>query len=73
MRRSTESAIEDYVEETYAMGEPSVPLEKALSVAAALENDETLRRLAMRATLVSCDTDFARFDGLKWMNPLKSG
>ncbi len=55
------------------MGEPSVPLEKALSVAAALENDETLRRLAKRATLVSCDTDFARFDGLKWMNPLNSG
>ncbi|MEO1303121.1 MAG: hypothetical protein AAFV36_08060 [Myxococcota bacterium] len=42
------STAEDYVEETYAMGEPSVPLEKALSVAAALEEDETVRKLAMR-------------------------
>ena len=37
-----------------------------------LTSDAHLAALAIehRAELCSCDTDFARFDGLKWRNPL---
>jgi hypothetical protein len=37
-----------------------------------LTTDAHLAALALNheAVLVSCDTDFARFPGLKWMNPL---
>ena len=38
-----------------------------------LTTDAHLAALAMShdATLVSCDNDFARFDGLRWENPLR--
>lgn len=37
-----------------------------------LTNDAHLAALALThgATLVSCDNDFARFPGLKWLNPV---
>ena len=37
-----------------------------------LTSDAHLAALAVThgATLVSCDADFARFEGLRWMNPL---
>ena len=40
--------------------------------AGALTTDAHLAALAIArgAVLVSCDTDFARFDGLRWENPL---
>lgn len=39
-----------------------------------LVTDAHLAALAMDhgATLVSCDSDFSRFDGLRWENPLQS-
>ena len=39
-----------------------------------LTTDAHLATLAIThdATLVSCDTDFARFAGLRWENPLKA-
>lgn len=37
-----------YREQTYAMGVPGVELDKALGVAAALEDEEILRKLALR-------------------------
>lgn len=33
---------------TYDMGEPLIPLEKALRLAAELEDEETIRKLAVR-------------------------
>jgi hypothetical protein len=33
---------------TFDLGEPAVPLEKALLLAAELEDEETLRKLALR-------------------------
>jgi predicted transcriptional regulator len=37
-----------HIEETYAMGEPNVDLGKAIALAAALEDEETLRKLGLR-------------------------
>lgn len=37
-----------YREKTYAMGEPRVNLDKALALAASLEDDETREKLARR-------------------------
>jgi predicted transcriptional regulator len=37
-----------YRERTYAMGVPKVPLEKALALAAALEDEEIARKLVLR-------------------------
>ena len=37
-----------YREETYAMGEPRTELRKALALAAALEDDETIRKTTLR-------------------------
>jgi len=43
-------------------------------IAGNLTTDAHLAALALShdATLVSCDTDFARFKGLRWENPLPS-
>jgi len=45
---------------------------KSAAAGGNLVNDAHLATLAMSqgATLVSCDTDFARFEGLRWENPL---
>ncbi|HTR60004.1 MAG TPA: ribbon-helix-helix protein, CopG family [Casimicrobiaceae bacterium] len=37
-----------YRERTYALGKPKVPLDKALAVAAALEDEEIARKLMLR-------------------------
>jgi hypothetical protein len=37
-----------YRERPYALGTPRVPLDKALDLAAALEDDEVVRKLALR-------------------------
>jgi hypothetical protein len=39
---------EDQGTPTFSMGEPSVPVEKALRLAAELEDDELARRLSVR-------------------------
>ena len=46
-----------------------------LGTAGNLTTDAQLAALAVehQAELHSTDTDFARFDGLRWVNPLKSG
>jgi hypothetical protein len=37
-----------YREKTFSMGQPKVDLDKALSLAASLEDDEVIRKLALR-------------------------
>lgn len=48
------------------------PLFGAIGTAGNLTTDAHLAALALShdAVLVSCDTDFARFKGLRWENPL---
>ena len=48
---------------------------KDISGDASLTNDAHLAALALEhgLTVYSSDTDFARFNGLKWVNPLKNG
>ena len=50
------------------------PLIHGAGTAGNLTTDMHLAALAMRhdAVIVSCDTDFARFRGLRWENPLAS-
>lgn len=40
-------ATKRFVQKTHSMGQPSVPLNKALALAAALEDDELIRKLAL--------------------------
>lgn len=39
-----------FVQRTYAMGQPKVPLDKALSLAAELDDEETIRKMTDRET-----------------------
>lgn len=48
LRLSLSSRAESVCTPTFDLGEPSVPLEKALRLAAELEDEETLRKLALR-------------------------
>jgi len=43
-----EQGAEPFATPTFSMGEPAVPLDKALRLAAELEDDELVRRLAAR-------------------------
>jgi hypothetical protein len=47
MQRPAKSAP-TYREKTFRMGEPKAPLDKALALAAALEDEETLEKMARR-------------------------
>ncbi len=47
-RRSNRDQVEAYREKTYAMGQPAVNLDKALDLAAELEDAETLDKLTRR-------------------------
>jgi len=60
------------IQETAAHAELFAELLAALGTAGKLTSDAHLAALAIshNATLVSCDTDFARFRRLKWENPL---
>jgi uncharacterized protein len=51
------------------------PLLSEAGTAGNLVTDAHLAALAIShgATLVSCDADFARFQGLRWHNPLRAG
>ncbi len=48
LRAPPANAKPRYREKPYPMGQPSIPLDKALSVAAALEDEEILRKLMLR-------------------------
>lgn len=54
-------------------GEVFLGLLEALGTSGNLTTDAQLAALAIesQAELHSCDTDFARFPGLRWRNPLK--
>ena len=62
-----------FKQKTVSMGRPTVDLDKALALAAQLEDDAHLAALALThgATLASCDADFSRFRSLRWENPLR--
>jgi hypothetical protein len=48
---------------TFDMGQPALPLDKALRLAGELEDEELIRML------VSFDADFGRFRGCAWNSP----
>ena len=47
-RKSGGKSRKPFKQQTFDLGQPAVNLDKALALAAALEDDETVRKLALR-------------------------
>jgi hypothetical protein len=58
-----EQAASPYREKTFAMGAPRVNLDKALALAASLDDEET------HGKMTRGDADFNRFPSLRWEEP----